>query len=637
MGKIKLLSDGMIGKIAAGEVVERPVSAVKELVENSLDAGASAITVEIREGGLSYLRVTDNGSGIDESDIRLAFERHATSKISKEQDLSSIRTLGFRGEALASIAAVSHIVMTTRTAQRDTGLKITNEGGRILKIEECACTVGTTVLVTDLFFNTPVRKGFMKKPSAEATAVHELMAQFVLSRPDASFRFISEGKAVLHSPGDGQLASASLTVFGAKTMKSMRFAEGHAGGIVLKGYVGIGEAARGNRGQEYFFINSRVMHSSILSSAVEAACRERVMIGKFPVCALHLDTAYDAVDVNVHPNKLEVRFRDERIVYDAVFSIVYEALKEPDAFEKPIEMQLVPEKKDPPAPVSAVAAAVRAEMKKQDAQVVITDRIPPVSPVHTAKTAEVPAALRETSEMKPFFRPETSPARVNRAETSSADAQPERVQQQKTEEKAEQVNTILPDLPRPMKVFGALFNTFILVEYENQLLMVDQHAVHERLLFDRLMQEQSGQHAGQELLIPMIISVSPAEMRLIDENSELFASIGLVIERFGEHDAAIRTVPVVLGEAETGEFVKEILAELERNRSITFESKRAAILQTACKHAVKGGEALPEDQLKSLLDEMLDRHVTPTCPHGRPLVVSISHREIDKKFKRIQD
>lgn len=247
MGKIKLLSDSMIGKIAAGEVVERPVSAVKELVENSLDAGASAVTVEIREGGLAYLRVTDNGCGIDESDLRLAFERHATSKISKEPDLYSIATLGFRGEALASIAAVSHIVMTTRTAQRDTGLKVTNEGGRILKIEEAACTTGTTIVVTDLFFNTPVRKGFMKKPSAEASAIQELMHQFVLSRPDVSFRYLSDGKTVLHSPGDGQLTSAAMTVFGSKAMRSMRAVEGHAAGIMVKGFVGIGESARGNR------------------------------------------------------------------------------------------------------------------------------------------------------------------------------------------------------------------------------------------------------------------------------------------------------------------------------------------------------------------------------------------------------
>ena len=245
--KIQQLSEDLINKIAAGEVIDRPCAIVKELVENSIDAGATKIEIKITNDTRD-IRVADNGCGIEESDLRLAFERHATSKISKEPDLFSIRTLGFRGEALASIAAVSHVVMTTRTESCDTGLKVTNEGGRILKIEEAACTTGTTITVTDLFFNTPVRKGFMKKASTEGTAVYELMCQFVLSRPDVSFRYISDGKTLLHSPGDGQLSSAALTVFGARVVKTMRAVDGRANGILLKGYVGIGENARGNRG-----------------------------------------------------------------------------------------------------------------------------------------------------------------------------------------------------------------------------------------------------------------------------------------------------------------------------------------------------------------------------------------------------
>ena len=628
MGKIKLLSDSMIGKIAAGEVVERPVSAVKELVENSLDAGSSAVTVEIREGGLTYLRVTDNGCGIDESDIRLAFERHATSKISKEPDLISISTLGFRGEALASISAVSHVVLTTRTAQSDAGLKVVNEGGRIQKIEEAACTIGTTIVVTDLFFNTPVRKGFMKKPSVESSAIQELMHQFVLSRPDVSFRYLCDGKTVLHSPGDGQLTSAAITVFGSKAMKSMRRVEGHASGILVKGFVGIGENARGNRGQEYFFINRRMMHSSVLSAAVETACRERVMIGKFPVCALHMKIAYEAVDVNVHPNKLEVRFRDERSVSDALLSIVLESLKETDPFEKPVEMVLQTPK-DAKMTVQPSGNQIREALDQKSPLVTVTDRVPDI-PAVTAVRPET-CVLHESTELKPFKRPEQI------AVLKGNDSRQPEMQSVKKTEKAEQVNTILPDLPRQLKIFGALFNTFILIEYDDQLLMVDQHAVHERLLFDRMMQEYSEQHTGQELLVPIVVSVSPKEQLTMDENRELLESIGLITEKFGEHEVVVRTIPVVLGEAETASFVREILAEIEKSHTVTFESKRVAILQTACKHAVKGGEALTEDQLRSILDEMFDRHVTPTCPHGRPLVVSISRREIEKKFKRIQE
>ena len=644
MARIRLLSESLIGKIAAGEVVERPVSALKELIENSLDAGASAVTAEIREGGLAYLRVTDNGCGIDESDIRMAFERHATSKISAEPDLFSIRTLGFRGEALASIAAVSHVVMTTRTAERETGLKVTNEGGRILKVEETACTAGTTITVTDLFFNTPVRKGFMKKPSAEAGAVHDLISQFILSRPDVSFRYICDGKTMLHSPGDGQLSSAAMTVFGTKAMQSMRRVEGRENGILLKGYVGIGESARGNRGQEYFFINRRMMHSQVLSSAVETACRERVMIGKFPICALHLQIAYDAVDVNVHPNKLEVRFRDERAVGEAVMSLVLEALKESDAFEKPVEMKLEGERKQT-APQIPAPDEIREGLKKQTGSVTITSSLPPIPSETTNIPLSAAATMRESSSyLKPFVRPadktEKQPVKPEKETGPTGfemQAAVRDVPEQKKEEKTEQVSTILPDLPKPLKVFGALFNTYILVEYEDRLLMVDQHAVHERLLFDRLMVEQSGQNAGQELLVPMIISLSEREMILMDENRQLFESVGLVMERFGVHDAAVRTVPVVLGEAVSEGFIRDILAEAENTETLSFEMKRADLLQTACKHAVKGGEALTEDQLRGLLDDMISRKVTPTCPHGRPLVIAVTRREIEKKFKRIQD
>ena len=686
MGKIRMLSDSLIGKIAAGEVVERPVSALKELIENSLDAGATAVTAEIREGGLSYIRVTDNGCGIEESDLRLAFERHATSKISKEPDLYSIQTLGFRGEALASIAAVSHVVMTTRTQVCDTGLKVTNEGGKILKIDEAACTVGTTITVTDLFFNTPVRKGFMKKASTEASAVYELMNQFVLSRPDVSFRYISDGKTMLHSPGDGQLASAVVTVFGAKAAKTMRKVNGAANGILIKGYVGIGENARGNRGQEYFFINGRMMHSGILSAALETACRERVMIGKFPVCALQLTIAYEAVDVNVHPNKLEVRFRDEAAVSDAVTTLVLEALKDQDAFEKPVLMELAPKAKTEPAAVPT--ESVRAGLMKPDtaaggiATVTVAEKVPEI-----AVASGEGGVLRETAEMRPFVRPGTqtaahvgmAPPAAAPMQTAGLNTAPGQVTADRTgmappaaapmqtaglnmvpgkyagtaglemtnpnadfaaasrkPENAEQVNTILPKIRKTMKVFGALFNTFILVEYEDQLLMVDQHAVHERLLFDRLMAEHAGQNMGQELLVPLVISVSGKEMALIEENQAVFESIGLVMERFGEHEAAVRTIPMVLGEAETESFIREVLDEMERCGRLELEKKRAEILQTACKHAVKGGEALTEDQLRSILDEMIEKKVTPTCPHGRPLVVAITHRELDRKFKRIQ-
>ena len=632
MGRIRLLSEAMIGKIAAGEVVERPAAAIKELVENSLDAGATAVTVEIREGGLDSIRVTDNGSGIEESDIRLAFERHATSKISKEQDLFSISTLGFRGEALASIAAVSRVTLTTRTKDHETGLRVENEGGIINAVTEIACPVGTTVTVKDLFFNVPVRKGFMKKAGQEASAVGELMTQLLLSRPDVSFRYVSNGKTEYHSPGDGQTESALYTIYGGNALKSMRQVKDHANGLMISGYVGIGENARGNRSHEYFFINGRVMQSRLLSDALETACRERVMIGRFPTCALYITIAYEAVDVNVHPNKLEVRFRDEAGVYEAVLSAVLNALKEKDALEKPVEMQLVKE----------TTAMVLNPPVKTSGSVTVSDRLPPEAAVRTDTKKPVPEYSDKANKAGAAKKPELA-----RPETSVSVQYPP-VQQSAPEEKkeppavfyevrAEQINSILPEIREPMKVFGALFNTFILVEYRDQLLLIDQHAVHERLLFDKLMKEHGNERqAGQELLVPMIVGVTNREQRLLEENRETLESIGLVIEAFGEKDVAVRTIPVILGEAQTRGFVTDVIAELETGRDPTFEKKRAALLQAACKHAVKGGEPLTEEQIRSLLDEMIEKKVTPTCPHGRPLVVSITHRELDKKFKRIQ-
>ncbi len=623
MGKIKALSKDLIGKIAAGEVVERPAAAIKELVENSLDAGATAVTVEIRDGGTSYIRVADNGSGIDESDIRMAFERHATSKISREQDLSAIATLGFRGEALASIAAVSKVTMTTRTSEKETGLKIRNEGGQITDIQETACPVGTTVVVNDLFYNVPVRKGFMKKSGQEASAVQELMTQLLLSRPDVSFRYISNGRTEFHSPGDGLTATALQTVYGSHAMKSMKEVDDFGNGVVIKGYVGIGENARGNRSQELFFINGRVMHSRILNEAVETACRERVMIGKFPVCALYLTISYESVDVNVHPNKLEVRFRDESAVYEVVLSAVVSALKERDAFEKPVEMVL--EKNKQTADKPEMPAIVQPVLRR-DAVVDVSRTLPPA--------AAVPVS---TEKPKPEFREVRKTAFEPYVASTLPSAIPEKDPGSVLKEAGEQVSTILQTIRKPMRVFGALFNTYILIEYEDQLLLVDQHAVHERLLYDKLMREHEGTPIiGQELLVPIIVDVTNAEQRLLEDNRDALESIGIVVESFGERDVAVRTIPVILGEAQTKDFIRDVIDELGNGHDPAFEKKRSALLQTACKHAVKGGEALTEEELRSLLDTMIEQKVTPTCPHGRPLVVSISHRELDKKFRRIQ-
>lgn len=654
--RIQLLSDEVIGQIAAGEVVERPSAAIKELVENSLDAGASAVTVEIRDGGISYFRVTDNGSGIAAPDIRMAFERHATSKISRPSDLTGIRTLGFRGEALASIAAVARVTCTTRTKADETGLRVQNEGGTIVKIEEAACPEGTSFVVRDLFYNTPVRLKFLKKPVTEAGLVSDLMMRLILSRPDVSFRYISQGKTLYHSAGNGKLESAVFAIYGSEMLRSMRQVEGHQGGVVLRGYVGIGESGRGNRGHESFFINGRYMRSALLSQAVESACRERVMIGKFPTCVLHLTMPYELVDVNVHPNKLEVRFQNENALMGAVETIVREGITDRDALERPAQMVLTPE----------ASAKMPVQVVRSQESASVAQAVPPRSgtmvrpqtfgepaedagrtaaasraPIPDVRTAEPPRELSRlpqsqmthevgASVLRAPIRPLGEKSAAPAPQTAAQQSVPEQVQ-------SEQVASFLPEAPKPMRLIGTVFDTYILVEYEDHLLMLDQHAVHERLLFDRMMNLYDTQRVGQELMLPLVVSVTRREQQLLEENRALLEKLGLVVTAFGEHEVSVRSIPMLLGEPQTVDFLHDVLDQLGSERgTVTLEKRRAAILQTACKHAVKGGEKLNEDAIRDLVSRMIDQKVTPTCPHGRPLVVALSHAELDKRFRRIQ-
>ena len=635
-GAIRLLTQEVIGKIAAGEVVERPSAAIKELVENSLDAGATAVTVEIRDGGITYFRVTDNGSGIRQSEIRMAFERHATSKITASDDLNAIQTLGFRGEALASIAAVAKVTCTTRTHADDTGIKVQNEGGQITSMEETACPEGTTFVVRELFYNTPVRLKFLKKPVTEAGLVSDLMMRLILSRPDVSFRYVSQGKTLYHSAGDGQLESAVFSIYGSEMKRTMRRVHGCEGGVVVDGYVGIGEGARSNRSHESFFINGRYMRSGLLSSAVESGVRERVMIGKYPTCVIHLTMPYEQVDVNVHPNKLEVRFQNEAAVAQTVENIIRDSITDRDALERPTPMLLTEEER-PQLPVQVTKTA--PNVPQNQPLMVKSQTVPSVTAVESnPMPAAVPVQQRAPIPTVPVMRsPAATVQRYLEEETlpQPLSSVPETIAQTPLE--GEQVESFLPDAPKPMKLLGVVFNTFILVEYEDHLLMIDQHAVHERLLFDKLSKAYDQHEAGQELLVPLVLHVSRREQELLEDNKAVLESIGLSVESFGDQEISVRSLPMILGQPQAADFIRDILDQLQSERGqINMDKRRASILQLACKKAVKGGDPLSEDEIRDLVSRMIDQQVTPTCPHGRPLVVAISHRELDKRFKRIQ-
>mgnify|MGYP001000646183 CR=1 FL=1 len=588
---IHVLPQEVVSLIAAGEVVERPAACVKELVENSLDAGATSVTVAITGGGLDLIRVTDNGSGIEPSDLRLAFAPHATSKLGRAEDLSSVATLGFRGEALASISRVSRMAITTRRRGSELGMLAENTGGEMGQIREAACAEGTQVQVKDLFFNAPVRKDFMKRPQRETALVAEIVQMMILARPDVAFRLTADGKQVYASPGNGELSGAVLSVFGVDVLKGLKEVDGGEQGVLIKGFVGVGEQARGSRAQQHFFLNGRAVRSRVLSQAVEEACRHRVMIGRFPLCALHLTLPFSRVDVNVHPNKWEVRFADEGAVTSALMGAVAQALQEAPLFNPP------PLFERPPAPPPATI--MRAEPVKTDFPRALVAR-------DSVTEAPIPPPVVET----PPPPPEPVPAPEQTVHEALAQT--------------------------PLQVIGVAFNTYMVALHGESLLLIDQHALHERLLFDRMMARQGEAQDVQTLLAPRVMQLDYPSYQTFLNFQEDLARAGFEAEDFGERSVRLTGLPLALGEPVAEAAFLSALDELQGQGQLKGRERLEKVILSACKHAIKGGERLPEGALQALADEMVQSGITPTCPHGRPIVLALSRGELERRFGRIQ-
>lgn len=685
---IQKLDAEIIGKIAAGEVVESPAAAIKELVENSIDAGAQSVTVEIREGGVSYLRVTDNGSGIRRSDVRMAFERNATSKIRKADDLFDLRSLGFRGEALASIAAVSRVTLTTRTREDESGTRVVNEGGVITSISDAASPEGTTIVARDLFYNTPVRRKFLKKPATEGARVADTMLRMILAHPDVSIRLIHNEKQIYFSPGNGDLRAAAFCLYGREVATGLTPVAGE-GSVQVTGLVGVGPLARANRTHQTFILNGRFVRNALLTQALEDACRERVTIGHYPICMLHVQMPGPMLDVNVHPNKLEVRFSNEAVVYDSVYGAVQDCFAR-GAFAQAPEMKLAdggaapgpqvrvevtppPERTDAPAaekpapkppepsarppeptakrtaapadlePDGASAPATGAGEAAAFAQVVSSyfgggeaagrsplrqTPGPAAGPVpkldFAAYPGDVPVKLR--AEQAP------ASAATATAKGETAEAEQQAIQTETAAELAAQ------EAPRPpvFRVIGVAFDTYVIVQQERELLLIDQHAAHERILYERLMRSLDQGTGSQQLLTAQIVSVTPQERERLQSYRQEIEAAGFEIEPFGEDAYQIRAVPMVLGQPQAKAMFVELLDRLGELRVLaTQERRREAILQMACKRAVKGGDALTEAEIASLIRQMQEVDAPPTCPHGRPLVVRLTRGELERRFKRI--
>ncbi len=619
---IRQLDESVIGKIAAGEVVERPAYAIKELVENSIDAGATAVTVEIRDGGLDWFRVVDNGCGIARNEIRLAFARHATSKLRTEADLASIHTLGFRGEALASIAAVARVEMTTRTSVDECGLKIKVEGGTIASLQDVGSPEGTAVVVRDLFFNTPARRKFLKKPATETGIISDFLMRLILARPDISLRFVNGGKQVFRSPGNGKLLDAIFSVWGAPTARALTAVSGSAAGCALEGFVGVGDAARSSRSMQTFILNGRVIRSALLSQAVEEGCRERVMIGKYPICALRLTMPYEAVDVNVHPNKLEVRFANERELLEGLAGVVRRSFTAaPLDAAPPVFVPQAPAPKE--NPVVVISPALRPFCPSPAKQ---------NSSLHDAAAApgEADAATAQA-----IWKPQSPPAApgtpVPTPEQEAKSALP--VQQEQTE-------LAVDGFPRrealALRLVGVAWKEYIFVEYGETLYLIDQHAAHERILYERFQQEKDPLGLSQQLLPPAVVQLSHREHAVLMENTALLAQAGFDIEDFGNRSVKVSAVPMVLGVPQLRDFFGELADSIAEYRTLpTQEKKRDALIKLACRKAVKAGDTLSQADIDRLIAQMVETGTPPTCPHGRPLVVRIEKSELDKRFRRI--
>lgn len=671
MGKINVLDAHVAELIAAGEVVERPASVIKEMVENAIDAGSSAVTVEVKNGGISYMRVTDNGCGMSREDVPIAFLRHATSKVAVQDDLESIGTLGFRGEALASIAAVARVEVMTRQPEDAVGTRYVIEGGEEKLLDDAGCPQGTTFLIRDLFYNTPARMKFLKKDVTEANAVAGVLDKIALSHPEISLRFIRDGKEQLHTPGDGKLKSAIYAVYGRDFTNGLMPVEYEYNHIRVWGFVSRPVNSRPNRSMQQFFINGRFVKSRTAMAALEEAFKGSVMVGKFPACVLHLNMAFQAVDVNVHPAKLEVRFVNERPVFDAVYHGVKSALQKED---KPREMQLPnsqllrPAMEElrgeqlrmaPTAPASPRPSAPVAQPEKMRPMKMpsLTPPAPrpviqekPVTPVEKEPVLHdgSPASYQAVS-MPPMMvvideeeapviaapKPEVPAAKAPTVPSAVIQEPSTPVEDIPEEPVPEPVVSAKPE-PAPQRLIGEVFGTYLLLQRgDDQMVLIDKHAAHERLLYEKLRREGGGNYA-QMLLEPATVTLDKNEYAAVLEAKELFEQAGFEVDDFGSGTVAVRSAPLSLDREDAAAAVMEMAGYLLSSRKdLTTEHLDWLYHNIACRAAVKAGDFSSPKELAALVQRLEENPDVRYCPHGRPISVVITRRELEKQFGRV--
>lgn len=629
MAKIQQLDAHVANLIAAGEVVERPASVVKELMENAIDAGARALTVEIQNGGMSLIRLTDNGSGIPPEQAETAFLRHATSKLRTARDLDAIATLGFRGEALAAIAAVSRIELLTRTADAPLGISLLLEGGALRLREESGCPQGTTLLVRDLFFNTPARLKFMKRDAAEGAAVFSVVQKAALAHPELSIKFLRDGKQELLTPGDGKLSSVLYSVFGRDLAVGFTELQTVGEEVTVEGFVSLPACCRGTRGYQHFILNGRPIRSRLLMAAVEEAYKNQKMVGKFPACVLHLSVRPSTVDVNVHPAKTEVKFVSERKIFDVVYYAVLSAL-DAEGRHPPLEMKK-PKRETAPPPLPNVPSAggVQSMTTQQlrDGAPALSVRAAPLAiPTVTVQTelslpkAEPRIAPPIPREEVPTKPPEDRPPRMTEPAPVRAEMPPE--------------SELLAEVSeeRPWRIVGEVQATYIIVEQGEEIHFIDKHAAHERMHFDR-MQKEDYVPMAQSLLEPIIFSLPPEERAVLLQQQPLLEDFGFSIEAFGGDALILRQLPSELLPAQAEEMLSELAEAFSQGARAKMELRERILHSVACKAAIKGGSKSAPEELLLVAEEVMSGAVK-YCPHGRPVAVTLSRAQLERRFGR---
>ncbi len=616
MSKINVLDKQIAELIAAGEVVERPASVIKELVENSIDAGATSITVEIRQGGISYIRITDNGSGILKEDVPTAFLRHATSKINIASDLDSIGTLGFRGEALASVSAVSHIELVTKALSEDIGTKIVLHGGEIEYMEDTGTPQGTTIIVRDIFYNVPARMKFLKKDVGEGNAVATIIDKIALSHPEISFRFIRDRKETLYTQGDGKLSSAIYGVYGKDFLNGLMPTNYSFNGIKVTGYISKPSNSRASRTMQNFFINGRYIRSKTAIAAIDEAFKGSIMVGKFPSCVLNLEMNSSLYDVNVHPAKLEVRFASEKAVFDAVYHAVKSSLLSEDKIK---EMELKPKIVNPYTPVLEKAEQIKLPEIKPITKPITPIERPIERPIIPFKTETT--ILQDSEKIKIEFP--VIPTKFEKI--IEQEVTPIVVEEKKAEVIIKEISA--------HKLIGEVFSTYIIIEYEDSLMFIDKHAAHERLIYEKL--KNDSKSFSQSLLTPISVCLDKLSFEAVESHLEDFEKAGFEIEIFGTTTVLVRSAPLNLTGQDISSAVVELALGLTKFKSdMTTEYIDWLYHNVACRAAIKGGQVSPKEELIELAKRLEQNPELRFCPHGRPVYIMLKKSEIEKQFGR---